>query len=245
MSSIKETLKYKEYFNTTLFNNLESSSTRELDSSFLEYSLELNIIICTICKTSIKESNYSLKKHFRVKHSNYYKENIKNITRIVNSLITLNLSTIEDLRDIESNKLYYSNLSLDLNSIICLECLFISLNRDNIRKHFKAKHSLKENSTKKSNNYLEKISIQIIIGLDKRNTIYFISKLLIIELDRSKKGSKSINKEIDLESNTSNYSNRSNSSLSSNRDIIEESSSKSRDRVSTLDLTSLIDSYNI
>ena len=165
------------------FNNIKLTEVIELNPTFLKYSKDLQVIICSSCKSAIINKN-SIGKHLKEKHTEFYNSKILE-DKDKEVLKELEVIDYKKNKNITNNKYYFKDLPLIFTSYKCVKCNYISLDNKPIRKHLISEHKLKSENTKKSSNIIYNIPIQYLYPNNRDNYGIFIPKLPKLEEDNA------------------------------------------------------------
>ena len=135
-------------FNTTYikedFSALEPTIVEDLNPSFLKYSQELEILICSSYKVAIINSK-SIKKHLKEKQPT-----IVASKELLKTLESYSIKTyLESKTSIPYNTYYFKDLSLSLNNYKYYKCDFITTSYRKLRTHLVTIEGIKATSTNK------------------------------------------------------------------------------------------------
>ena len=108
------------------------------------------------------------------------------LNALIAKILELSFSTLSELLDIEFNKYYYPDIPFT-KGYKCVKCSFLTLSRENVRKHLRKTHLIKESSSRRSSNYLDNVPTLILNGFNGKNVIYFIPTIPLRE-NKNKEG---------------------------------------------------------
>ena len=125
------------------FTLVEPSLVIVKEPSFFKYNKDLKLLLCSTCKFTIYSLNErAIREHLRDFHVNYYTKNIKGIkdSLIINNLLSLESSSLKEIPRILPNLYYFRDLDLYFNGYTCKECLYITINIVEFRRHVSKNH---------------------------------------------------------------------------------------------------------
>ena len=113
------------------------------EPSFLSYSEDLGLLLCTSCRFFlIALTPRAIREHLNNNHKVYYNANIKGSkdSSIISNLANLSLILLKTLPKQPSNRYYFKDLDLYFNTYLCKVCNYITINQSKFRKHVHNNH---------------------------------------------------------------------------------------------------------
>lgn len=204
-------------------NNISPTTTTTLENTIINYNSNIKALFCFNCRINLTKSNYI--NHLKKRHSIIYKDykNNNKLNSLLNKVNSLDFYDIDEINtELGYNKYYFRELPIIFNNYKCRECLYINIDRKNIRIHFNKNHDNNNKSSKKEADYIiSNIPLQFLEGFKYNTKIYFIPKLLNPNLLEANINLESLNiRSSRRSSSTSLDSLESNTSSSSSNSII-------------------------
>lgn len=139
----------------TYLKDIIPSTSTILEDTIIIYNNSIKVLFCINCSINLTKVNYInyLKKRHSILYREYKNNNI--LDSLINKVNSLEFYELEEIKaELGFNKYYFRELPILFNNYKYKECLFINIDRKNVRIHYNNTHSNNNKSSKKEVDYI-------------------------------------------------------------------------------------------